>query len=255
MFDQSAVEWLLRALGGIEEPLGVYFANQEPAGGLGYRGGARHSCLLKYVRLARARRVPGWVSRQEAGCVGGGVYMGFTWPPPDFIPQYVTTGLPGQEGERYLPGPASMHRFLDELGPRPAGGDYCVFKPLSQFQGGEEPLTVVFFARGEVLTGLAQLAYFSLDDHEAVAFPFGSGCANLLAWPLVYARRGLDRAVVGGADPSCRLYLEVDELTLAMTPKVFRRMLAAGPDSFLAGHTWADVLKKVAKSQKAWARH
>ena len=147
-----------------------------------------------------------------------------------------------------------MWRFFKELDTRPAPADYCAVKPLDQFSDEDEPLAVIFFARGELLGGLCQLACFSLDDHQAVTFPFGSGCANILSWPLHYARRGMDRAVVGGAAPSCRPYMETDELSFALPATSFVKMLDAAPHSFLTGNTWSAVRRKIEKSNNRWKR-
>ena len=255
MFDQKQLDWLLKTLGGLEEPLGVCYTDQQPTTGYGPRTGedTKHDCLMKFIRLARTRHSSGWISKNQTGCPGSGVYAGFLLPPPDVVAQHVTTGLPGREGEHYLPEPASMYRFFTALNLSPPPADYCVFKPLSLFSEEEEILSVIFFVRGETLTGLVQLAYFSLDDHEAVVFPFGSGCASLLAWPFHYGKHGLDKAVVGGSDPSCRKYMGVDELSVAIPAATFRKMLAAAPESFLKGRTWTEVLKKIDKSRRVWA--
>lgn len=255
IFDQARVEWLLEKLGGQEEPLGLFFSDRRPEGGLGPDCDRPHDCVMKYVRLARTKKVPGWVSREKFGCQGVRSQAGFLLPPPEAMAAFVTSGFPGQEGERYLPEPASMHRFWAAQDLQPAPADYCVFKPLSQFKDGEEPLVVVFFARPEVLCGLIHLAYYALDDHAAVQLPFGPGCSGFIAWPLHYLHRGEDKAVLGGTDISCRPYLETDELSFAAPAPVFAKMLSKGPESFLSGHSWPKVEKKIALSRRTWSRN
>ncbi len=252
MVDRKKLDWMLDALGCEEKPLGLFFSEEQPTGH-GPDGTKAHDCLMKYVRLARVRRVPGWISRHQPGCRGGAIYAGFT-EPSDAVARFVTTGVPGREGERYMPDPKSMWRFFEALDSQPASADYCVIKPLELFSTEEKPLAIIFFARGELLSGLCQLAFFALDDHQAVVFPFGSGCANIVSWPLHYARQGEDRAVVGGADPSCRPYMEPDELSFAVPASAFIKMLDAAPRSFLTGGTWATVRRKIEKSHKRWKR-
>ena len=252
VFDREKLDWMLGALGCEEAPLGLFFTGKKPEGH-GPDSTRAPDCLMKYIRLARVRREPGWISRQQPGCRGGAIYAGFA-EPSDAVARFVTTGFPGREGERYMPAPGSMSRFFKELDPRPAPADYCVVKPLDLFSDEEKPLSIIFFARGELLSGLCQLACFALDDHQAVAFPFGSGCANILSWPLHYARRGQERAVVGGADPSCRPYLETDELSFALPASSFMIMLDAAPHSFLAGGSWVSVRRKIEKSRARWKR-
>lgn len=246
------LNWFLDILGYGEMPMGIARSQERPDGP-GPDGAKLHDCLLKYLRIARTRRSAAWVSRQRPACRGGAIYAGFSGP-SDAVARYVTTGVNGQPGERYLPHPETMWKFFDELDVAPAPAEYCVFKPLDQFADGDVPQTVVFFARGEVLGGLCQLACFALDDIHAVAFPFGSGCANILSWPLHHAQRGTAKAVVGGADPSCRPYMATDELSFAVTLPVFQRLLEAAPASFLAGRAWATVRRKIAQSHARWQR-
>lgn len=191
----------LSILGNVEEPLCISYTNCPPADALTPTGKG-HECVINYTRMARTQQKTVYFSADVQGCRGGWVYLGFLLPPPDGIAQFVTTGGPGFEGERYLPAPASMHRFFAALDLQPAPAPYCVMQPLSLSGEDQQPDFVVFHCRGEALTGLCQLAYFALDAADAVVMPFGAGCTNILAWPQFYQRRGLAKAVVGGVDPS-----------------------------------------------------
>lgn len=243
MFAKDKLDFLLNALALGEEPLGFYYTNEAP-GGFGPKEGAGHDCLMKYARLARKKKTEGWISRQRPACRGGAIYAGFA-KPNDMVARFVTTGTDKMPGERYLPDPQSVWKFFEasELAPAPA--DYCIFKPVSRFAADEEPLAVIFFVRGERLAGLCQLAFYAFGGHDAVVFPFGSGCASILSWPLLYARKGENRAVVGGADPSCRPYMERDELSFAVPRRSFALMLEKAEESFLSGRTWQNVRKKI----------
>ncbi len=254
MFNRNQIDWLLDSLGGQEEPLGLFFDHRRPEGGVGPAHDKTHDCVMKYVRLARTKKVPAWVSRERFGCQGIRSQAGFQLPPPEAMAAFVTSGLPGQEGERYLPAPASMHRFWAAQDLRPAPADYLIIKPLNQFLAGEEAQVVIFFARPEALSGLIHLAYYALDDHAAVLLPFGPGCSGISSWPLRSLRQGEDKVVVGGTDISCRPYLETDELSLAAPAPVFRKMLAKAPESFLSGASWSKVRKKIDLSRRMWSR-
>ena len=83
-------------------------------------------------------------------------------------------------------------------------------------------------------------------------FFYGSGCANIFAWPLSYRRKGQRKAVIGGADPSCRPFMGVDELSFTVTTDTLLAMQEAFPRSFLAGKTWTAVRKKIDRSRKVW---
>lgn len=225
---------MVEKLGYVGYPLGIKWLREQPEG-YAPDPAKHHDCILKYMRLARKTGKQGWISRANPACRGGSIYAGFN-PPNDNIAKYVSLG------ERYLPTPASMHNFFSDIAVPLRDEDFCVFKPLDQFT--DAPELVVFFARGETLSGLCQLACFAFDDHNAVAAPFGSGCANILSWPASYARKGRRQAVLGGMDPSCRPYMDKDELSFAVTLDALDKMLDAARDSFLSGKTWQKVQRK-----------
>ena len=269
---RKRLDGLLEALGGAEEPIGVFYSDREPALGFAPKPGPavsaeleqagaidfkavfeNFSCVLGNIWMARKKGMPAWLTAERYGCPGASFHCGFHAPQLEFIARYVSTGAPqAAPGERYLPSPEAVRGYFDALSPRPAPARVCVFKPLSLLEPGEEPEVVVFFARGEVLGGLCQLACFATGDVEAVALPFGAGCASILAWPLRYLEQGRERAVVGGPDPSCRKFLKVDELTFAAPWSLFRKMLDAWPDSFLAHQSWEGPRKKALRSRRTW---
>jgi hypothetical protein len=167
--------------------------------------------------------------------------------------RYVSTGIPGVlEGERYLSSPSVTRRFYTDIDPRPAPKPFCVFKPLSRFVGDERPELVIFFGRPEVLSGLHQLATFVTDDFHAVQSPFGSGCSNIVTWPLKYLHENKLKAVVGGWDPSDRPFMKTDELSFTVPFAMYQMMLDRWRESFLTAPAWENVMKKIARSRKAW---
>jgi uncharacterized protein (DUF169 family) len=146
-----------------------------------------------------------------------------------------------------------MRKFMLEVNPRKAPGKYCIFKPLSQFTDDEKPEFVIFFARPEVLSGLFTQAVFTTGDMECVVSPFGAGCTNMISWPLYYKEKGLEKAVIGGFDPSARKFMKTDELTFTVSLSFYERMLASLPESMFTHETdWSSVRKKVDRSAKAW---
>ena len=261
-------------LGLDEEPFGVYYADTLPEKAYGPKPGVpisrdmenqgkvdmqevmkTFSCVIGNIWLARKKRCAAFVSSEEYGCPGGVFYCSMMKPNLRFIEHYVTTGFEGTpiHGERYLPSPEAMRTFLKTVDPRKASGKYCIFKPLSQFSDAEEPEFVIFFARPEVLTGLFTHTMFTTGDVDSVASPFGAGCTNILAWPLHYKEKGLEKAVLGGFDPSARKFMKYDELTFTVPLSLYRKMLKTLPESmFNVGKDWAVVRKKVNRSKKAW---
>lgn len=250
MFNAQQLDFLRDALCLCEEPFGMFYTTEKPEG-FGPPEDGGHGCIVRSIRAGRARQKPAWISREKSGCRGAAVYAGYV-PPNDSIASFVSTGSAAMPGERYMPSPEAMWKFFDSLNPPEAPAEYCVFKPLSQFGKGEDAQVVVFFARGEALGGLCQLTFFATGDHEAVAFPFGSGCSNIISWPLHYAQKGIDKAIVGGADPSCRPYMAPDELSFAVPSATFVKMLQCAGESFLAGNTWKKARQKIARGNRQW---
>ena len=179
-------------------------------------------------------------------------------PSLKFIEHYVTTGFPGTSihGERYLPSPEAMRKFLAKVNPRKAPATYCIFQPLSLFTGSDEPEFVIFFARPEVLTGLFTHTMFTTGNVDSVASPFGAACTNIIAWPLFYKEQGMEKAVLGGFDPSARKFMKTDELTFTVPWSLYQKMLAALHESmFNVPGAWSEVRKKVTRSAKAWGEN
>lgn len=266
------VAGLLGALDYREEPLGFYYTDQEPEGGLAPKPGklpsaeaearqevdfdglfANFSCVLGHLWRARRQGLAAYFDGERFGCLGGAFYLGFLKPQLDFIARYVSTGIPGvMEGERYLASPEDCHRFFAAIDPRPAPARFCVFQPLSRFTNGREPEVVIFFARPEVITGLHMLTAFVTGDFEAVVAPFGADCSQVVSWPLKFLQQGRLKAVLGGFDPSARKFHRPDELSFAAPWELFRRLASRWPESFLTGETWAGVRKKIRHSRKVW---
>jgi hypothetical protein len=264
---------LLELLGHNEEPYGVYYSDVKPMG-FGPKPGEifsrereeaglinwRHCretfcCFFRNIWLVRQKGQAAWLSHEECGCMGGGFFTGIYGPYLEFGVSFVSTGDPQAhvEGEHYLPSKESMRTFLADITPPKASGKYCVLMPLKSFNDDNPPLTVTFFARPEVLSGLYSLAMYATGDHNCVVTPFGPGCGGILAWPIVYKERGLEKAVIGGFDISARKFMNADELTFSVTLDFYRKMLAVIEPSALTRHTWALTRKKVLKSDHLWS--
>ena len=262
----------LEILGHFEEPMGMFYTDRRPAEGFAPKPGrlptveeearrevdfaalaGNFSCVIGMIWLARKKRSVAWFDRERFGCLGGAFFLGFMQQQLELNIHYVSTGIPGVlEGERYLASPAVTRKFYTGIDPRPAPKSFCVFKPLSQFAEGEAPELVTFFGRPEVISGLHQLATFVTDDFHAVQSPFGSGCANMVTWPLKYLEEGRLNAVLGGWDPSDRPFMKTDELTFTVPVSMYRMMLDRWRESFLTASGWKSVVKKIDRSRKAW---
>lgn len=239
--DTQNLSRFLEALGATEVPLGMRHSARLPDDAA-TRKGKGHRCVVCRLNLARRTRRPVAFSR-STGCAGGDFFLGLDKPLPDFLPDYISGG------ERYAAGAEAARAFYLECEPPPARERYLVFQRLDAMDDAAGACELVaFFARPVVVSGLHQLAFFVTDDTQAVASPFGSGCANLVAWVYHYMGQGRLKAVLGGWDPSCRPCLGVEEITFAMPWEMFRRMLAVWEDTFLTTGSWARVRRKAGES-------
>jgi uncharacterized protein (DUF169 family) len=273
--DPQKIAGFLETLGLDEEPLGMFYTDRQPEKGFSPRPGplptaeaeeqgtvdwgalfADFSCVIGNIWRARKQKTAAYFSRDQFGCLGGAFYLGYLKPQLNFIAHYVSSGIPNQvEGEHYLESAEVTRNFFETIDPRPAPARFCVFKPLSHFSENEQPELVTFFARGEVLGGLNQLATFVTNDFEAVQSPFGAGCSNIVTWPLRYLAQGKLKAVLGGWDPSDRKFMKPDELTFTVPWTMFRSFTQRWPESFLTTKTWAIVQKKIARSRRVWGEN
>jgi uncharacterized protein (DUF169 family) len=264
----------LDQLGLSEAPFGVYFNDSIPENAFGPKAGppisremedrgelnmqavfSHFSCVMGNIWLARKKHRAAYISLEAYGCPGGVFYCSMMKPNLKFIEHYVTTGYRGtpMHGERYLPSPEAMRKFLATVEPRDAPAKYCIFKPLDLFADRERPEFVIFFARPEVLSGLFTHTMFTTGEVDSVASPFGAACTNVVAWPLFYKEKGVEKAVLGGFDPSARKFMKTDELTFTVPWSLYKKILAALPDSmFTVDGAWKEVRKKVTRSAKAW---
>ncbi|MDR1551135.1 MAG: DUF169 domain-containing protein [Holosporaceae bacterium] len=267
---------LLELSGHDENPFAVYFTDARPEDGYSPKPGqilsrereragqidwkraaSEYSCFIGKIWLARKNKKAAWLSQEEYGCWGVSFFCGMFSPHLDMDSFFLSTGIPGTqiEGEHFFQSPEAATAALEESTPPPAKGKYCVMKPLEQFTDEEEPLIVTFFVRPEVLNGLYMLACFAIKSHHAVVCPFGSGCCNIAAWPLVYQQRGEEKAVIGGLDLNARKYLKPDELTFSIPFSMYRKMLDSMEESALARPTWETIRKKASLSRSVWEKY
>lgn len=268
----EALPKFLETLGLDEEPMGLYYSDEKPREGFSPKPtdlptrekeekneidwGAvfgDFSCVMGHIWRARKKKSTAYFSAEQFGCPGGAFYLGFNKPQVETIIHYVSSGIPGlMEGERYCESPDALRQIFEYVDPRPAPHKYCIVKPLSLFEKGQEPEVIQFYCRPESLCGLHQLASFVTSDPEVVFSPWGAGCSNIVIWPLHYLERGLNKAVLGGWDPSARKFFKTDELTFTVPFRMFIDMLNRYEESFLMTKTWSTVQKKIARSKKAW---
>ena len=258
-----------------EEPMGIFYTDEKPSEGFSpkpmdlptrekemkneidwQKVFGQFSCVIGNIWRARKKKTTAYFSADQFGCPGGAFWLGFNKPQTETIIQYVSTGIPNwTEGELYCDSPDNLRRIFEYVDPRPAPHKFCVVKPVSNFSQNEEPELIAFFTRPESLSGLHQLAAFVTNDPEIVASPWGAGCGSIVVWPLHYLSKGVNKAVVGGWDPSARKFFKTDELSFTVPYMMFLDMINRFNDSFLKTESWATVQKKIERSKKTWGEN
>ena len=262
----------LEVLGLDEEPMGIFFTSEKPADGFSPKPTdlptrekeikneidwqavfTQFSCVIGNIWRARKKKTAAYFSAEQFGCPGGAFWLGFLKPQTETIIHYVSTGIPNRmEGEFYCDSPDNLKQIFEYVDPRPASHKFCIFKPLSSFTEEEHPELVTFFVRPEALSGLHQLAAFVTNDPEVVVSPWSAACGSLVVWPLHYLSKGLNKAVIGGWDPSARKFFKTDELSFTVPFGMFTEIINRFDESFLKTSTWTNVQKKITRSKKAW---
>jgi len=176
------------------------------------------------------------------GCSGGKRYTGFSQALRPNFEYFLSCGIPGElEGERYKRTPELVGQYLLQHQPFVAPAKYLIFKRWDQLFDEEEPLAVIFFATGDVLSGLFALANYDIAEPDGVITPMGSGCASIVGFPLEQAALPKPRCVLGMFDVSARPAMGQDELTFSIPTQRFKQLVSYMDESFLITKSWEKV--------------
>jgi uncharacterized protein (DUF169 family) len=206
-------------------------------------------CSLTRVRNGKPTTFDG----DSLSCSGAKYYCGYSRErAPDFR-YFLSYGKPGSvRGERYKISPEVVDRMDEHARRIPSERKYYTFKRWDQMGEDDNPDVVIFFAKGEVLSGLFTLANFDQTDQEGGVFcPFGSGCSSIIHYPWFEQQEENPRAVLGMFDPSARPCVPLDVLTFAVPMKKFVKMAGYMEESFLITESWDRVQKKIRQSVSA----
>jgi len=198
-------------------------------------------CLIGNMRRVR-QGFPFVYDADTPGCSGGKRYTGFTRTLRPNFDYFLSCGLAGEvEGERYKRDPELVRQYLLQHPPFDAPGKYLVFKRWDKLVRQDEPMVVVFFATGDVMSGLFALANYDMAEPDGVITPMGSGCAQMIGYPIEQARQEKPRAVLGMFDISARPHVSKDELTFSMPIERFRQLVGYMDESFLITKSWEKI--------------
>jgi len=233
---------------GAELPV-AFFRSDEAHGAAPSRPARGWRCFIGDLKAVRGGESV-FYARETVGC--GRRYLGLDTSLRKDFEYFLSCGIAGElEGERYKQTPELVTAWMETVPVVPSDKRYVVFKRWDALDEGDEPEVVVFFAIPDVLSGLFTWAGFDEPAAEAVAAPFGAGCASIIQYPLLEAAKERPRAVLGMFDVSARPRVPEGVLTFAVPWRKFARMLANAEETFLTTGSWAKVRRRIARQTGA----
>jgi hypothetical protein len=176
----------------------------------------------------------------------GQKYLGFSNEIRPNLRYFLASGIPGKtRGERYVKSPEMVDEIMRSTPSFTAPHKYLVFKRWDKLTATDTPEVAIFFAVPDVLSGLYTLARFDETDRGAVQAPFGSGCAAIVQNPYLEQQSEHPRAILGMFDPSARICVPENVLTLAVPMKKFIQMVDNMEESFLITETWQKIQQRI----------
>lgn len=202
-------------------------------------------CLIGNLKRVR-QGFPFVYDVHTSGCSGGKRYTGFSHTLRPNFEYFLSCGIPGElEGERYKRDPELVSQYLLQHPPFEAPASHLVFKRWDRLSQDEQPMAVIFFATGDVLSGLFTLANFDMAEPDGVVTPMGAGCASIIGYPLEQASLEKPRCVLGLFDVSARPHVGRDELTFSIPFQRFVQMVDYMDESFLITGSWEKVKSRL----------
>jgi uncharacterized protein (DUF169 family) len=202
-------------------------------------------CLISNLKRVRDGH-PFVYDAHTPGCSGGKRYTGFSQSLRPKFEYFLSCGIPGElEGERYKRDPSLVKQYLNQHPPFTAPGKFLVFKRWDKLATQEQPAAVVFFATGDVLSGLFTLANYDIPEPDGVIAPMGAGCGSIVGYPLEQASRQMPRCVLGMFDVSARPHVAPDELTFSIPFQRFMQLVGYMDESFLTTGSWDKIKNRL----------
>jgi hypothetical protein len=234
---------------GAELPITYYYTDQPAPQDIKASENVNR-CLIGNLNRVR-QGFPFVYDARIPGCSGGKRYTGFTQSLRPNFEFFLSCGIPGEmEGERYKRDPELVKQYLLQHPPFEAPGKYLVFKRWDMLDLHDEPIAMVFFATGDVLSGLFALANYDMAEPDGVITPMGAGCASIISYPLEQAASVKPRCVLGMFDVSARPHVGSDELTFSIPYKRFVQLAGYMDESFLITRSWETVKDRISTTYK-----
>jgi uncharacterized protein (DUF169 family) len=227
-------------------PVAVYRSPEIPKGAEVPQGHcAVPSLLLKCARTGKVCAT----DASHLGCRGAAGGLGFGGiPDRQRRACMMSTGVEGSDHQpkHDFKTPEIAMRQLSGIRDYGDGEDAIVFQDLGEAEAEKRDIeVVVFIADPSRISALALLAGFGYEgEGEAVIMPYGHACEQIYALPRAEGEREHPRAVVGFTDLFARRYIDRDKLTFAVPYRLYKRMEADVPGSFMGKDDWKETFGK-----------
>jgi hypothetical protein len=253
------------------QPVALVWTDTEPDGATRFKQ-QNWGCVVSLFAAAATRRITGAFDRENYGCWGGGVGLGFgnryeSFPGgAECFCKFLSTGNEDSEkgrsieeqirsqsygrmaddfrkGERYVKNPEAARRFIGSLPICDIPTRFVAVMPLDQVDPERDSAkNVTFFVDPDGLSALTILANYSRPNEENVIIPWAAGCQVMGICAYRELQRKHPRGLVGMIDISARKHVRatLGENALSFTAPwpLFREMEDNVADSFLQGATW-----------------
>jgi uncharacterized protein (DUF169 family) len=239
MTHRELVAKITEAIGTLEPPVAVYYADERIPDSFQWNCEGPHFCHIGRLRAVRAGK-PMVVHKDNPGCMGAARFLGWQREMRPGMEYFLSHDEEGN-GERYKKTPELARSFIASFEFTPASGDYCVFQRLTDVPEDVTPEVVIFFAEPEAFSGLYWLANYGRGGKDAVISPMTSGCGSVVSEPRSQIAKPEPQGIIGMMDPSARQVEEKRFLTISFPWKMFTEMIENIPGSFLEVEPWTKL--------------
>lgn len=199
-------------------------------------------CVVAQIAAARNGRTVHLIN-ESVKCPGGSRYLCYTESLISGFNEFISHGESGY-GERYKKSPKIVSDFMKNIDVLPIKRSLIV-KRWDKLEEYDNPQSVIFFARTDVLAGLFTLANYEESGDCGVTAPFGAGCTSIFFYPYREYLTGGSKAIIGMFDPSARKYVKKDLISFAVPIDKFTRMVEDMDESFLITDSWNIIHKRL----------
>jgi hypothetical protein len=186
-------------------------------------------------------------SGDMVGCKGGLNGFGLGGEDPEHrenLMSIYSVGNSERPGRKYFCCPeAAKETYMDKIPVYGSRSDVVVVQPVDEAEEMDAPIeVVVFLVDATELSALITLAgYRGYSKDSVIRSAFGLSCEQVFAMAKQEGESDEPRMVLGMTEFYTRGFIEGGRLTISMPYKMYKRMEADAPESFLKDNYWWDA--------------